>query len=193
MTGSCHDGVSNLKQTVEYPNANPEKTPTVTLEADGDETDNLMRTMDCRLGTKDVGTTIVTLAKASKVRAKGFAAKITKVEKIEKTSGVAMSHLGDLFAGDYVLTVEKGSVCTPTSFTAKKHYEFGDDVRTLELSAGTMIVDNLIRPMICMNPESGIRDSGSVYHVSAGGKQQIVGKGGVKVLKVERITKKSAL
>ena len=47
--------------------------------------------------------------------------------------------------------------------------------------------------MICIRPESGIRDSGSVYHVSAGGKQKIVGRGGVKVLKIERITKKSGL
>lgn len=193
-TGSCHDGVSNLKQTFEFPNSNPEKTPTVTLETDGNETDNMMRTMDCRLGTKDVGQTIVTLDKAGKVRAKGYAAKITKVEKIEKTSSVSLSHLGDLFAGDYVLSVSRAGMCAPGTFTSKKHTEFGENSKKLELTGGESIIDNLIRPMVCVASSLGAHlDSGTVYHVSAGGKMKILGKDGLRINKIERITKKSSL
>lgn len=192
-TGSCHDGVSNLKQTYEFPNSNPEKTPTVTLETDGNETDNMMRTRECRLGTKDVGQTIVTLDKEGKVRAKGYAAKITKIEKIEKTSSVAMKHLGDLFAGDYVLSVSRPGICAPGTFTSKKHTEFGDSSRKLELSSGSSIVDNLIRPAVCVAASFDTHlDSGSVYHVSAGGKMEIIGKD-MKIRKIERITKKSSI
>lgn len=200
MTGSCDDRSINLKQTYEYPNSNPSKQATVTLEADGDETDNLARLAVCRPNTKDRGTAVVVLGKAAKIRVKGFGAKLTKIEKIEKTSSVPMVHVNDLFAGDYVVTVSKPLVCTPMSFTAKKHTEFGDFnaetqqmERTVELKVGTPVLDNLIRPMICVASSFDATDSGVVYHQSTGSGTTIVGKDELQIKKIERITKKSSI
>ena len=183
----CSPSPFNVKQTHTYKDANPNKDVTVTLEFDRPISDNWIRTAVCREGENE-GFAVVNLRKKFKLNAKG--ATVASVERVVTSNAdvrAARASLGGNKA--YIVEMEATGSCNSAiahfsssiDFAAATGERANDEV-TYERS--TALIDNLIRPAICMQDAV---DYGFEYVATGDNATTVVAAGAVEGFKVMRI------